>query len=302
MRCPDAQQMLSARHDGELDPIRGQALREHLARCRDCEQFAADLARFRPDPGSLVHSRVATGVHDAGDGSPGGRTTGRLLAPGVARGPAPDHRGGGHDRTGLRHRPGVRHERRFAHTAGRPGGPGGRDLRGIHSSLSPASRSGAAIWHSCGKRRTEPVGRLIWSKATLLCVLTISLAFNAGFGTTFAVRTYGHRQEERRKGPKGSSVQGLLQVPEPDRGAEHCHRVEPEEALCGHARATPGGQGRAGAVGGSRVHRRSESRSHRFADRAGGGGPAAHPGAPWSSTSSNERRCFPPSTMNNTMG
>jgi len=49
------------------------------------------------------------------------------------------------------------------------------------------------------------VGRLIWSKATLLCVLTISLAFNAGFGTTFAVRTYHHHHQDRkeRRGSKG---------------------------------------------------------------------------------------------------
>jgi len=45
MRCCKAQKLISASLDGELDKEREQAAKAHLAKCRACQCFAADLPR-----------------------------------------------------------------------------------------------------------------------------------------------------------------------------------------------------------------------------------------------------------------
>ena len=45
MRCCKAQKLISANLDGELDKEREQAVKAHLAECRVCRCFAADLPR-----------------------------------------------------------------------------------------------------------------------------------------------------------------------------------------------------------------------------------------------------------------
>jgi len=45
MRCSKAQKLISASLDGELDEARERAARAHLAECRTCQCFAADLPR-----------------------------------------------------------------------------------------------------------------------------------------------------------------------------------------------------------------------------------------------------------------
>ena len=58
MRCPKAQELLSARFDGEVDGAGDCAVEAHLSRCPACQRFAANLpvcsqaldAVFAPEP------------------------------------------------------------------------------------------------------------------------------------------------------------------------------------------------------------------------------------------------------------
>ena len=45
MKCSKAQKLISASLDGELDEARERAAKAHLAKCRACQCFAADLPR-----------------------------------------------------------------------------------------------------------------------------------------------------------------------------------------------------------------------------------------------------------------
>lgn len=45
MKCAKAQKLISASLDGELDEGRERAVKAHLAECRTCQCFAADLTR-----------------------------------------------------------------------------------------------------------------------------------------------------------------------------------------------------------------------------------------------------------------
>jgi len=46
MQCREAQQLLSAASDGELDEAAESAVKAHLATCGECQKFAADVSRI----------------------------------------------------------------------------------------------------------------------------------------------------------------------------------------------------------------------------------------------------------------
>ena len=47
MHCADAKQAIEQYQDGELDPLRGDAVREHLATCFACAKAAGQLGILR---------------------------------------------------------------------------------------------------------------------------------------------------------------------------------------------------------------------------------------------------------------
>lgn len=61
MRCRKAQRLLSAGFDGELDDVRGRAVKEHLAGCPGCQRFAGV-------PGRCSHALDLMTVAEPGPG------------------------------------------------------------------------------------------------------------------------------------------------------------------------------------------------------------------------------------------
>lgn len=68
MKCAKAQKLISASLDGELDEGRQRAVKAHLAECRTCQCFAADLPRCAAALGRLTVPDIRPGF------------TGRMMA------------------------------------------------------------------------------------------------------------------------------------------------------------------------------------------------------------------------------
>ena len=64
MRCRNAQKLLSASFDGELDRRRDRAVNEHVIACPRCQRFASDLPEYERDLNLLTAPQRLPGFTD----------------------------------------------------------------------------------------------------------------------------------------------------------------------------------------------------------------------------------------------